>query len=422
MHRLAKTLKLPPDVLKRLQIFEDTVLAPLVVRNDLPVTVAEQLLRVMHVQQRAALANQAVEERWSGPQAQAASGRQVVMTCLTRVCGVATTLLALTFWCTAPAWADERPTTITLQVPSGAAAGITTVTVQVRPMGPQSTEVHIFSDADPRSPTMLKADVAEAGFASAAVDTLHEFNWTVPVEPTAIGCGPQPTAGTPECSQVGGAQIQPEPDATPMPADASPSRPVEVAGQQALPAPTSSASRASSPATQASPAATAPAPGLRQAAASDHVSITLNVVPPDADNTVQPSAPSPVVYTVQPGDTLARIALRFYGDPAAYARIAAANAGQVMLDGQTFDDPGFIRPGWKLVIPEPTQGITDTADGRLYTVQPGDTLVRIAAQLLGDPQRWSEIYSLNTGQVGGGPTLALGPNLIEPGMLLYLPS
>lgn len=50
-----------------------------------------------------------------------------------------------------------------------------------------------------------------------------------------------------------------------------------------------------------------------------------------------------------------------------------------------------------------------------YTVKPGDTLWDIAARMLGDGERWREIYNLNRGRMGESPS-----NL-RPGMVLRLP-
>jgi len=49
-------------------------------------------------------------------------------------------------------------------------------------------------------------------------------------------------------------------------------------------------------------------------------------------------------YTVQPGDSLSKIAKRFYGDANAYMKIFEANTDQL-------DDPNKIRAGQELVIP-----------------------------------------------------------------------
>lgn len=50
-------------------------------------------------------------------------------------------------------------------------------------------------------------------------------------------------------------------------------------------------------------------------------------------------------YTVQPGDTLSKIAREMYGDANAHNKIFNANRDQL-------SDPDRIKPGQKLVIPE----------------------------------------------------------------------
>jgi nucleoid-associated protein YgaU len=56
-------------------------------------------------------------------------------------------------------------------------------------------------------------------------------------------------------------------------------------------------------------------------------------------------ASSQDTYTVQPGDTLSKIAERYYGDASAYMRIFQANQG-------TLKDPNRISPGQQLIIPK----------------------------------------------------------------------
>ncbi len=51
---------------------------------------------------------------------------------------------------------------------------------------------------------------------------------------------------------------------------------------------------------------------------------------------------------------------------------------------------------------------------RVYTVQAGDYLARIAKEMLGDEKRWPEIYSLNKGSIRNA-------DLIYPGQVLELP-
>lgn len=54
-------------------------------------------------------------------------------------------------------------------------------------------------------------------------------------------------------------------------------------------------------------------------------------------------------------------------------------------------------------------------DARTYEVQKGDNLWSIAAEELGDGQRWSEIFRLNATEIGSNP------NYIRPGQVFTLP-
>ena len=96
-----------------------------------------------------------------------------------------------------------------------------------------------------------------------------------------------------------------------------------------------------------------------------------------------------VIYTVRPGDTLFDIALAFYGNAEQEDRIFQANLGRVQSDGRQLNRHGLILPGWTLTIPEPKRGIVEQTDGaRWYVVKRGDTLRGIAADLLGDEERY----------------------------------
>jgi hypothetical protein len=80
--------------------------------------------------------------------------------------------------------------------------------------------------------------------------------------------------------------------------------------------------------------------------------------------------PGDVLYTVQPGDNLSGIALRFYGDPARFSQIVTANVGRDQPGGSSLRHARFIYPGWQLVIPAPTQTLHTDSDGtRWYTVR-----------------------------------------------------
>lgn len=103
--------------------------------------------------------------------------------------------------------------------------------------------------------------------------------------------------------------------------------------------------------------------------------------------------PSGARYTVQPGDTLYRIAAR-YGTTVT----AIANANNIA-------DPNLIYPGQVLVIP----GGGAPPVTRTHTVQPGDTLYRIAAR-----------YGTTVNAIVVANNIA-NPNLIRPGQVLVIP-
>ena len=89
------------------------------------------------------------------------------------------------------------------------------------------------------------------------------------------------------------------------------------------------------------------------------------IIPQGTQPTTPPGQPPQQVYIVQPGDTLFGIALRFNTSVAA---IAQANG---------IVNPAFIRVGQRLTVPS---GTAPAQGGRIYVVQPGDTLTAIAAR------------------------------------------
>jgi nucleoid-associated protein YgaU len=58
-----------------------------------------------------------------------------------------------------------------------------------------------------------------------------------------------------------------------------------------------------------------------------------------------PGSTNTRTYTVQKGDSLWRIAKKFYGDGNEWSRIHLANKDQI-------ENPDLIQPGWVLRIPE----------------------------------------------------------------------
>lgn len=75
MNQLARALNLPPEVIRRMRVFEDALLARLVIHNELSMVVAQELLRAKDLQQRALLAERAVKEHWKRADARQALRR-----------------------------------------------------------------------------------------------------------------------------------------------------------------------------------------------------------------------------------------------------------------------------------------------------------------------------------------------------------
>jgi nucleoid-associated protein YgaU len=68
-----------------------------------------------------------------------------------------------------------------------------------------------------------------------------------------------------------------------------------------------------------------------------------------APKAAEPAAAQAERYTVAKGDSLSKIAKKYYGDASQWRRIFEANRDQI-------EDPDLIQPGWKLVIPPQTRG------------------------------------------------------------------
>jgi chitinase len=99
-------------------------------------------------------------------------------------------------------------------------------------------------------------------------------------------------------------------------------------------------------------------------------------------------------YTVQSGDTLASIAQRFYGDSSQWTLIQNANPGI---------NPNNLQIGQQLLI----------QFGQQYTVQSGDTLVKIAEQFYGNGSQWTLIQNANPG---------INPNNLQVSQQLQIPA
>lgn len=145
----------------------------------------------------------------------------------------------------------------------------------------------------------------------------------------------------------------------------------------------------------------------------------------------------PQTHIVQEGDTLDKIAVKYYGDrggqvQATRDRLYAANRHRL-------ESPDELKIGLELNIPflNPTPpeslqrvtrevvGVGDSrpydrpkakkASNRSYKVKEGDSLWKISAKQLGDGNRYSDILRLNKSQLGN-------TDKVLPGMRLTLPS
>jgi DNA-binding SARP family transcriptional activator/LysM repeat protein len=139
---------------------------------------------------------------------------------------------------------------------------------------------------------------------------------------------------------------------------------------------------------------------------------------PDAEP-AEPAANGPT-YTVQPRDTLGRIAARSLGDWTRFEEILELNRGRPQPDGAALTDPALVRPGWILVLPSDATPPEEEPTAGEVTVRSGDTLADIAAQH--GLSSWQPIFDLNAGEPIPGGGRFTDPDLIRPGQVLDLPS
>ena len=56
----------------------------------------------------------------------------------------------------------------------------------------------------------------------------------------------------------------------------------------------------------------------------------------------------------------------------------------------------------------------ETIQGGIYTVQPGDSLWRIAEKAYGNGRRWRRIYEANTDKISDASKIYVGQTLVIP--------
>ncbi len=249
------------------------------------------------------------------------------------------------------------------------------------------------------APLLLFAFAIWLGFVWLVVNSrrmVHRPAWVPLLDTTALvasfivllvllALAPTPTPVSPE--QLAQAPVAtptstPQPR-TPLPAPTRTSAATEEA--QATPVPTATQAATPSPSPTSSPTPTStPTPTETPAPTPTPSPI------PTATPTVTAS-PTPIVYVVQQGDTLSRIAQRF-----------GVSVDELRLANRLTSD--ILRVGQELVIPREGESIT-----RTYIVQPGDTLYLIAERF---GVSVDDIVQLN-------PTI--NPNSLQVGQELLIP-
>ncbi len=171
------------------------------------------------------------------------------------------------------------------------------------------------------------------------------------------------------------------------------------------------------PSAQAAPAGV---PAMTVAAAPATITPTAGTAATSAtEGTTQPY----VVTAGGPG-TYWDLAEAHLGAGERWGEIWDLNRGRQQPDGHTLTDPGLLRPGWTVHLPDPpangaTGGHRDV-DREPVLVTPGDTLSGIAAAH--DVADWHRLWTANAGRTQPGGKQFTDPDHIEPGWTINLPA
>ncbi len=165
-----------------------------------------------------------------------------------------------------------------------------------------------------------------------------------------------------------------------------------------------------------------PQPGGARATATGLLRDGWNVlVPATTSEQAEPaeaparSAAAGVDVTVQPGDSLAKIAS---DHDTTWPQLWQANKGRTEPDQETLTDPDHIEPGWTITIPTPPAPAQASA-GLDVTVQPGDSLAKIASD---HDTSWPQLWQANKGRTEPDQETLTDPDHIEPGWTITIPS
>lgn len=118
-----------------------------------------------------------------------------------------------------------------------------------------------------------------------------------------------------------------------------------------------------------------------------------------------------ISYTIQSGDTLWKIAKKYYGNGENWRKIFEDNANVI-------SNPNKIFVGQVIVIKILYSDITTTAitaiSGNTYAVQSGDTLWKIAKKVYGKGWSWRKIYDANQSIISNPDNIRVGQVLVIP--------
>lgn len=118
-----------------------------------------------------------------------------------------------------------------------------------------------------------------------------------------------------------------------------------------------------------------------------------------------------ISYTIQPGDTLWKIAKKYYGNGENWRKIYEDNVNVI-------SDPNKIFVGQVIVINITSGNITTTAitaaSGNTYTVQSGDNLWKIAKKVYGKGRSWRKIYEANQSVISNPDNIRVGQVFVIP--------
>jgi len=161
---------------------------------------------------------------------------------------------------------------------------------------------------------------------------------------------------------------------------------------------------------------------------ADRRTTTPDLTPRPRLTPTTPLATPGRTYAIQAGDTLIHIARDEYGDDNLWKAIKAANPGldETRLKiGQKIKIPSkaeaqrlagaAAKPMPSVTRPETPTGTTQPPTGRAtYVVGRGDSLIKIARNVLKDDTRWKEIYDLNRDKLESPDELRIGMELKLP--------